>query len=123
MVALGDSSAGRGNSASIAGTPLAVTNRLVGLYVPLAKWISIRKWVPAVSDFLIWHGWWRGRWYGVISEVRGPNVMVIKENLPSLLFTLDPAEYEKHGQLISVNKIMNSPPGAFHVLKGDTWYI
>ena len=106
------------------GTPLAVTNRLVGgIDIPLAKFNSLRQWVPAVSDFIIWHGWWRGRWYGVVCAVNGPNVIVVKENLPALLFTLDPAEYEKHAIKISINKITTSPSGAYHVLKGDTWYI
>lgn len=125
MVAGGSGPAGIANSIGAAGTAVtAASNRLITSQsgLPLAKFINNRQWQAQVGDFIIWHGWWK-RWYGVVNGVDRDHVYVIKENLPILLFTMAPEDHLKNTMKISINKIVNAPPGEFHILQGDHWYV
>ena len=100
--------------------PLA---RLSTTAVDLAKYRSIAIWQPKVSDFIIYHGWFRTRWYGIVSSVNGDELTVIKDGLPKLLFTMPPGEYAKNSVKVSVTSVRTSRGGEFHILQGDTWYV
>lgn len=124
-VATNNNPAGNRNSVGAKGTQVAaVRSRLTvaGVDVPLARFGNIAAWDPQVSDFIIWHGWF-SRWYGVVSLVLGDNVLIVKENLPCLLFSMPQSEYEKNSIQVPISKIKGSQGGEFHVLQKDIWYI
>ena len=124
-MATNSSPSGHYNSVGVKGTQIApIKTRLteIGLNVPLAKFRSIVGWTPQVSDFIIWHGFF-SRWYGVVSAIVQDEVIVIKENLPCLLFSLPQSEYNKNSIHVPIHKIINSKAGEYHVLQGDTWFI
>jgi len=98
-----------------------IANRIVGS-LELACWKDLIKYKPKVGDFIIWHGWMH-RWYGVISEVNGDVIIVIKENLPKLLFTMPPSDYQKNSVQLSVTKIKFSRGGEYHLLQNGVWYV
>lgn len=102
--------------------PVKTRLSVAGIDVPLAKFRNIAGWEPKVTDFIIWHGWWK-RWYGVVSLVLDNEVIIIKENMPCLLFALRQEEYQKNTINIPISKIRGSSGGAFHVIQGDTWFI
>jgi hypothetical protein len=107
------------------GTPLPVTrfNGGAGIDIPLAKYRSKSQWVPQIGDFIIWHGWMWGRWYGVINAIDRQDVLVVKENLPCLLMTMNQASYSKNSKRIPIMDIINAPEGEYHILQGETWHI
>lgn len=111
------------NSVGVKGTSVApVVPRMGNLSVPLANYKSITEWNPKVSDIVIWHGWIR-RWYGVVSATHGDSVIIIRDGLPCLLFTMTPDQYKRNSIEISVHKIRNSGGGEFHTLQDGVWYI
>jgi len=91
--------------------------------IPLIKYRNIKLLEPKIGDFIIYHGLFWSKWYGVINTIDKTGIKVVKENLPCLLFNLDISEYDKHTITLSKTKIINSFPGAYHVLQGDVWYI
>ena len=124
-VATNNNPTGNRNSVGVKGTQVAaVRSRLAvsGVDIPLARFGNIAIWEPQVSDFIIWHGWF-SRWYGVVSLVIDNEVIIVKENLPCLLFSMSQSEYEKNSIQIPISKIRESQGGEFHVLQKDIWYI
>ena len=89
----------------------------------LARFNSLEKWRPAVGDFVIYHGWFRKRWYGIINAVYDGKVNIIKENLPLLLFTMSQDEYKDNSIELSEDKIKKSVKGTYTVLRDGVWHI
>lgn len=124
MVVKGNSAAGISHSSGSQGTPIAVNRATAssGVSVELAKYRGLHDWKPKVGDFVIWHGWFT-RWYGVLSSIDGGDAIIIKENLPKLLFTLSSSEYTKNSIRVSIGKIVRSYGGEFHILQDGVWFI
>lgn len=91
--------------------------------VDLAHFRSFAKYRPKVGDFIIWHGWFRKRWYGVVSNINGDELLVIKENLPKLLFTLSPSEFKSNTIMVSLTNIQTSRGGEFCVIQDGIYYV
>jgi hypothetical protein len=89
----------------------------------LAQSRPLGVWNPAVGDFIIWHGWLYGRWYGIINRIERDKLYVIKDNLPKLLLTMAESDYEKNTIFESASKIKASVAGTYHVLQNNVWYI
>jgi hypothetical protein len=99
----------------------SVANRLGDASIELARYRSITQWKPALSDFIIWHGWWR-RWYGVINGVLEDRVSIITDGLPCLVFTLSEQERTSSTIMTPIAKIRSSRGGEWHVLQNNVWY-
>lgn len=125
-MAKSNSAAGISNSSGAKGTPVAIaqTHRAAnsGVSVELAKYRGLPDWKPKVGDFIIWHGWFT-RWYGVISGFDGGDAIIIKENLPKLLFTLSNSEYGKNSVKIPIVAIIRSRGGEYHVMQDGVWFV
>ena len=102
-------------------TSSPVANRILG-NIDLARWRDLATYNAKVGDFIIWHGWWN-RWYGVVSEINGDELVIIKENLPKLLFTMPQADHQKNSVKISLTRIRSSRAGEYHILQDGIWYI
>lgn len=89
----------------------------------LAQSRPLGVWNPAVGDFIIWHGWIYGHWYGIINRVERDKLYVIKESLPKLLVTMAESDYEKNTIFVSASKVKTSVAGTYHVLQNGIWYI
>ena len=100
-----------------------MTDPVRGVNLVLAQYKNLREWQPKVTDFLIWHGWLWGRWYGIVSGVNDRNLIVIKEGLPSLLFMVPEDLHTKKSIEIPTDKVRNAARGEFHVLQEGVWYI
>ena len=96
--------------------------RLIDAGHPLAKYNSIGRWSPQVGDFIIWHGWVR-RWYGVITDIEGDTLYVIKDGLPKLLFTMPQMDHKKNTVIISAMKVRTSGGGEYHILQDGVWFV
>ena len=91
----------------------------------LAKTKHISTWSPSIGDFIIWHSWWRNRWYGIIRGINTNNncVIIVKENLPSLLLSLTPDELNSNSITRNIMKIKRSRAGEYAILQKEVWYI
>lgn len=90
----------------------------------IAKFRSLRLWQPRIGDFIIYHGWLFGRWYGIISDVtREGRLSVIKDGLPFLLLTTLPDQQTDKSIEIPSSKIIQSRGGAYAVLQEGVWHI
>ena len=124
MVADQDSPTGDNNSIGAKGSPITTTvTRDSRMDIGLAKYSNLPRWQPKLTDFIIWHGWMWGRWYGIINGINDNTISVIKEGLPLLLFTMDQSAYEKNTIEIPINKIRNGRNGEYHVLQSGVWYV
>lgn len=99
----------------------AVPRIFRNVQVELARCENISKYVPKVSDFIVWHGFIK-RWYGVVTDVTQSEVVIITENLPKLLFTIPEDERLKRSKRIPISKIRSSRGGEWHVLQNGVWY-
>lgn len=90
--------------------------------VEIARFRSLNVWVPKVGDFIIWHGYFK-RWYGVIHDISGDRLMVVREHLPKLLFSLSPGEYKVNSIELSSGVIRTSRGGEYAILQDGVWYI
>jgi hypothetical protein len=88
----------------------------------LARYRPMTAWRPKIGDFIIWHGWLRNRWYGVINSILDNEVTVITEGLPCLLFTIAESEREQHLVRIPLYKIKSSRGGEYHIQQEGVWY-
>ena len=105
-------------------SPLQI-NRLSAaqIGVDLAKYRSLAIWQPKVSDFIIYHGWIRARWYGIVSSINDDEITIIKDGLPKLLFTMPPNEFQQNSVKLSASRIRSSRGGEYHILQGEVWYV
>jgi hypothetical protein len=101
--------------------PIAIPRKLEG-GIALAQWKGLETYIPKISDFIIWHGWWY-RWYGIITDINNGNLSILRENLPKLLFTTPEDERDKNTIKISITKIRSSRGGEYHVLQDGVWYV
>ncbi len=90
--------------------------------VELAKYRSFATYVPKISDFVIWHGWWK-RWYGIVTDIDNGVLSILTENLPKLLFTIPEDERQKRTIKISLTKIRSSRGGEYHIIQDGIWYV
>jgi len=102
-------------------------NALNTIVSELVKYKSLKRWKPAVGDFIVRHKWF-SHWYGVIcGSSSDGEVCLVKEGLPHLLFTLNPEEIEEKKEFISYNKIINSKNGDYAILQSQNgisvWYV
>lgn len=104
--------------------PNLIRNRLTNQPVPveLARFNDLGRYVPKVGDFVMWHGW-LSRWYGLVSEISGDELIIVKDGLPKLLFIMPESERIKNSVTISLTKIRTSRGGEFHVLQEGIWLI
>lgn len=93
------------------------------LNVDLAKYLKLDSWNPKVGDFLIYHGWFWSRWYGIVNGVNDVEVSVIIESLPVLLFTMPSEAMAAKSKKIPIGDIKGASTGEYHVLQGEVWYI
>jgi hypothetical protein len=98
------------------------SSRVPDQNVELARYRPLAAWKPTIGDFVIWHGWFLNRWYGVINSILDNEVTVITEGLPCLLFTLPESEREKHLVHIPLYKIKSSRGGEYHIEQNGVWY-
>ena len=90
----------------------------------LAKYRSLKTWKAQVGDFVIYHGLFMNRWYGIINEVaKDGHVSVIKDGLPFLLLTTPVDQQQDKTITMPSSKMAGCRAGEFAVLQGDTWYI
>jgi hypothetical protein len=89
--------------------------------IELLRYRSLAKYQPRVGDFIIFTGWF-SRWYGVASAVDKGELTIIKDGLPSLLFTMDESDYAKNSIKLGLGGIINSSPGAYSVLQDGVWH-
>ena len=89
----------------------------------LAKFKPLSKWVPKVGDFVIHHGWFFSKWYGVISSISQSSVEMITDGLPVLLFTMVPEQQDKKKKIVSIAKIKMSRGGEFAVNQDNVWHV
>ena len=89
----------------------------------LAQFRPLAGWTPQDGDFIIWHGWIMGRWYGVVNQIEGDKLYVIKESLPKLLFTMAESDYEENTIHLSAGRIRQSVGGEYHILQSGVWFI
>jgi hypothetical protein len=88
----------------------------------IARYRSLGVWTPKVGDFIIWHGFFK-RWYGIIHDVSGDRLMIIREHLPKLLFSLPSSEYKTNSIELSSGIIRSSRGGEYAILQDGAWYI
>lgn len=89
----------------------------------LARFSGFRLWEPKLGDFIVYHGWFYDRWFGVISSIDNGIASIITEGLPFLLFNLVPEEYTEHTKNVSIAKIKSSGGGKYAVLQNSVWYV
>lgn len=90
----------------------------------LAKYKSLRTWKPQTGDFIIYHGWFINKWYGIINEVaKDGRISVIKDGLPFLLLTTPTDQQQGKTTTMPSSKIARCRAGEFAVLQDSTWYI
>ena len=126
MVADQNSPTGNNNSIGVEGTPVTSTVTRGGhgrVEVGLAKYNTLSRWQPKLTDFIIWHGWLWGRWYGIVNGINGDNVRIIKDGLPYLLFTMNQQQHDKSTIEIHMGTIRNGRSGEYHILQDGTWYV
>lgn len=126
MVADKDSPAGGGNSVGTEGAPVATNIRRGGsLGAELAKYTTLDRWTPRISDFIVYHGWFRSRWYGIIDAVNREEdtVSIIYDGLPLLLLTMDPDIYKDRSMILPVKKIVNASKGSYCILQDGVWFL
>lgn len=93
------------------------------LSVELAKYANLNRYVPKIGDFVVWHGWMWGHWFGVVSEISGGNIVIIRSGLPKLLFTTPESDRSKLTTKISIDKIRRSHGGEYTILQEGVWFI
>jgi hypothetical protein len=106
-----------------AGTPITGVGRGASVDTELARYNALANWRPKTGDFVIYHGWFRKRWYGIINAVDEGTIYVIKENLPVLLFTMGEDEYSNNTVKLSANKIRNALKGTYTIMRDGVWYV
>lgn len=89
--------------------------------IALANYKPISQYIPKTGDFVVWHGWIT-HYYGVINAFNDNSINIIKSGMPSLLFTMDPAEMDKNSLKVSLSKIRKSR-GAYAILQNGIWYV
>ena len=94
-----------------------------GVNLVLAQFKNIGDWQPKITDFIIWHGWFWGRWYGIVNGINDGKVIIVKEGLPSLLLMLPENAYSEHSIEVPVSKICCSSRGEYHILQEGVWFI
>jgi hypothetical protein len=93
--------------------------------IELARFRDIRNYIPKIGDFVIWHGMLYGRWYGIINNITEDEVIILKENLPKLLFSLSKSERDNkdNQKITSVNVIRTSRGGEYSILQDGVWLV
>lgn len=97
--------------------------------VDLAKYRSIRDYIPHIGDMVIRHGVFsRTKWFGIVNGVTDDGTMsIVTEGLPYLLFTMPPTLFPKKSIQLHVSQMMTR--GAYSVSQHDknnnavVWYI
>lgn len=89
----------------------------------IARFRAISKWSPKIGDFVVHHGWFWNRWYGIISDVRPNEISIITEGLPVLLFSLTSDQYDGKKKTVGIGVIRRSVGGAYAVLQDGVWFI
>jgi hypothetical protein len=98
--------------------------------VELARYKSIREYVPQVGDIIIKHGWiWaKTKWFGIVNNVNEDGSLnVIKEGLPCLLFTTPQSLLSK--KTVSIDPAALIVKGSYTAVQQDSkanqaiWYV
>lgn len=100
----------------------APRRQVTGEAPPLALFLPIAEYVPAVGDFIVWAGWFN-TWYGIVTAVAedGLTIEVTFEKLPVLLLTQTPDEIDsnKRNRVLPVYRLRGERTGTWAVLKHD----
>lgn len=85
---------------------------------PLVQYCDIHTYTPKYGDYVIWSKWFT-TWHGVVIASDDDNVSVIFGGLPRLLFTMDPANFEKNTFKIPLGDLRDSVPGKWAIMRHD----
>ena len=96
---------------------------MVEVNMELVRYRQLTNYTPKMGDFIIYIGWMISRWYGVISAIDKDEIVVIKDGVPSLLFTMNESNYSKNTIRLELGDIIDSSPGAYSVLQDGVWYV